>query len=69
MWKVEIENVQECWDFKSTQYVQASMMNVKKYLKKKDKMSLPLKIITPLPNYYLPEIDISQELTESEALH
>ena len=45
------------------------MMNVKKYLKKKDKMSLPLKIIMPLTNYYLPEIDISQELTESEALH
>ena len=66
MQKVEMENVQEYWAFEANQYVQEYVQNVEYYLKKQDKIPPSPKIRAPLTKYYRPEMDISEELSESE---
>jgi len=64
-----MDNGQECWAFGSTQYVQAAVNNVEEYLKKIDMRMLSTKVKTPLSNKYGQKIDMSEELSESEALY
>ena len=55
---VEIENGQKCWAFDSKQYVEKSVQNVLKYLKKRGE-GLAAKAVTPMTNSYCPEMYIT----------
>ena len=64
--QVEMMNGQQCWAFGSTQYVQAAVTNVEEYLSKRNER-LPARAGAPLSNGYRPEVDVTEELGESEA--
>ena len=64
--QVELENGVEAWAIGSTQYVDAAVDNVEKYLKSKGG-KLVACAPTPLSNRYRPEIDVSLELPPAEA--
>ena len=66
--KVTLENGQQAWAFSSSQYVQNAVKNIETYLKKQGK-ALPTKAPAPFSNDYRPELDVSPELTMSEAAH
>ena len=51
--EVELENVQKYWDFGSKQYVEASVKNVREYLKKIGE-GLAAKAVTPMTIGYCP---------------
>ena len=65
---VTLENDQQCWSFSSSQYTQAAVKNVKRYLKLRNK-SLPKKVTSPLRGGYRPEVDITPELSVTDAAH
>ena len=52
--------------FGSTQYVNAAVTNVEEHLAKGGQ-SLPAKVLTPLLSEYMPEVDVSNELSKGEA--
>lgn len=52
----------------SSQYVQAAMENVENVLKER-KQSLPKKVTSPFRHDYRPEIDVTPELSTSEAAY
>lgn len=63
---VTLANGVEAWAYGSSQYVQASVANVKQYLQ--DKNLPPLRNANaPLPSNYRPEIDVTPELTHEAA--
>jgi hypothetical protein len=64
--KVVLDNGATAWTFGSSQYVKASVTNVKLYLEKKE---LPLlrKCNVPLPSTYRPELDVSPELDAEQS--
>ena len=66
--QVTLENGVTCWSFSSSQYVQAAVTNVEKYLKLRDQ-SLPKKATSPFRGDYRPEVDITPELTLSDAAY
>ena len=61
-----MENIQECLEFGSTQYVRAAVDNVKEYLRNKGE-KLAVKALTPLKSNFRPVIDITEELGEDES--
>ena len=63
---VILEGGAKAWSLSSSQYVQASVANVEKYLTKLD-MRLPKKVSSPLTDSYRPELDMTPELNKSEA--
>ena len=61
MREVTLKNGTKAWLFSSSQYVQAAVQNVEKYLKEKVK-KFPPREETPLGSKYQPELDFTQEL-------
>ena len=55
---VELGNSVKVWAFGPTQYVRASIENVKWYLKDKN-IKLPVNAYTPIQILYRPDLDIS----------
>ena len=68
MSKVTLENDVSAWSFSSSQYVQAAVENVEKYLKGKG-LCLPVKAPTPFNSGYRPEVDVSPELNATDAAY
>ena len=66
--KVTLENGVDAWEFISSQYVQAAVINVKKHLTTQGS-KLPNKAIAPFTTNYFPEIDISPELGITNAVY
>lgn len=66
--KVTLENGVSAWSFISSQYVQAAVENVERYLKGKD-LCLPVKAATPFNSGYRPEIDVSPEVNATDAAY
>jgi hypothetical protein len=64
--QVVLENGTKAWAFGSSQYVQASVANVKQYLALKNLPPLR-KEKAPMRSKYRPEIDVTRELTPDEA--
>ena len=64
--KVTLANGVDTWSFSSSQYVQNAISNVEEHLRRKGK-SLPKKATSPLSQNYRPEIDVSPELTPTDA--
>ncbi|GFH47961.1 hypothetical protein CTEN210_14370 [Chaetoceros tenuissimus] len=63
---VTLQGEIKAWSLSSSQYVQASVANVEKYLAKRN-MRLPKKASSPLSDGYRPELDTTPELDKSEA--
>ena len=53
----------KAWAFGSSQYVQAAVKNVEKYVKYKDNLNVPSKAETPMQTSYRPKLDVSMDLT------
>ena len=66
--KVTLQNGVDAWSFSSSQYVQAAVSNVEKYLKSIGK-SLPVKANAPFTSGYRPELDITNELDTKDAAY
>ena len=65
---MELENGVHAWSFSSSQYVQATVQNVEDYLAKLDK-KLNGKVQTPTQTTHRPELDVSPELSPTEAAY
>jgi hypothetical protein len=63
---VELSNGAKAWGISSSQYVQAAVNNVEKYLQEHDG-KLPKKADTPMRTSYSPELDDSEELEPQES--
>ena len=68
MREVTLENGIKAWSFSSSQYVQAAVQNVEKYLKEKVK-KFPPRAETPLGSEYRPELDFTPELRAKYAAY
>lgn len=66
--KLELENGAQAWAFSSSKYIQAAVKNVERFLSQKGQ-SLPNKAATPMMASYRPEVDVTTELSPSEATH
>ena len=66
--KVTVENGLDAWAFSSSQYVQATAVNVERYLSKRGYM-LPKRTYTPFMTNYRPEIHISPNLNSTDAAY
>jgi hypothetical protein len=64
--QVTMENGTKCWSLSSSQYIQNAVKNVDDYLQKSGEKPLP-KTRSPWPSNYRPEIDISSELSPTQA--
>ena len=72
--KVQLETGVQCWAFGSSQYVQAAVDNVKRYLddrhaKGDTRYRMPAKAKTPMRTSYRPELDVTPELTQQYATY
>ena len=67
--KVKLDNGMEAWAGSSSQYVQAAVRNVEEYLEKSHhkRWRIPNKVETPIRPTYRPELDVSEELSSSDA--
>ena len=67
--KVKLDNGMEAWAASSSQYVQAAVKNVEEYIEKSHhkQWRIPNKVETPLRSTYRPELDVSEELSSSNA--
>ena len=70
--KVELDTGVQCWAFGSSQYVQAAVKNVERYLADRcktgdERFKLKPKAMTPMQTSYRPELDVSPELEASDA--
>ena len=67
--KVRLENGVSCWTFGSSQYVQAAVDNVEKYLDKPENRywGKLARANSPLSTNYRPELDVSSELSVQDA--
>ena len=63
---VILEGGAKAWSLSLSQYIQASVANVEKYLTKRD-MRLLKKGLSPLTDRYRLELDTTPELNKSEA--
>jgi len=59
---VTLENSRKCWSFASSQYVQNAVKNIENYRNKNGLGQLP-RVKSPWPRNYLPESDVSPELS------
>lgn len=66
--KVQLSNRAVAYTFSPSQYVKAAVTNVEYYLKKKGQ-SLPCRASTPLSSGYRPEVDVSNDLNETDAAY
>ena len=64
--KVTLANGVEAWSFSSSQYIQNVISNIEKYLKTKFK-KLRKRTTSPISPGYRPEIDVTGELSPSDA--
>ena len=67
--KVELENGAKAWAFISSQYVQAVVQNMEKYIDAQDKWKMLKRTSTPLPISHQPELDITSILQPEEAAY
>ena len=67
--RVKLDNGQDAWAASSSQYVQAAVRNVEEYIETShDKQwKIPNKVETPMWSTYRPELDVSEELSPSDA--
>lgn len=65
MRQVILDNGMKAWGISLSQYVQAAVNNVEKYLKDKGQC-LPKKADTPMPTSYCPMMDVSAKLDAEE---
>ena len=67
--KVKLDNGLDAWAASSSQYVQAAVRNVEEYVEKShDKWwKIPNKVETPMRSTYRPQLDVSEELSLSDA--
>ena len=65
---MKLNNGIDCWEFSSTQYVQDAVNNIEQYLKVKGKKLLE-KVPAPFKNGYRPEIDMTEDLGEDDAVY
>ena len=68
MRKVQLSNGVEAWSFSSSQYVQAAVKNVERYLTTIGK-KLPNRADTPIRTSYRPELDVTPELKTQDATY
>ena len=66
--KVTMENGVEAWAFSSGQYVQSAVSNVEDYLKARG-LKFPAKAPAPFATGYRPEIDITEQLSPTDAAY
>ena len=66
---VKLDNGMEAWASSSSQYVQAAVRNVEEYIEKSHhkRWRIPNKVETPMRSTYRPELDVSEELSLSDA--
>ena len=67
--KVKLDNGLDAWAASLSQYVQAAVRNVEEYVEKsQDKQwKVPNKVKTPMRSTYRPQLDVSEELSPSDA--
>ena len=67
--KVKLDNGMEAWAASSSQYVQVAVRNAEEYIEKSQhkRWRIPNKVETPLRSTYCPELDVSEELSSSDA--
>ena len=67
--KVKLDNGLDAWAASSSQYVQATVRNVEEYIETShDKWwKIPNKVETPMRLTYQPELDVSEDLSPSDA--
>lgn len=68
MRKVVLDNGVGAWAFGSSQYVQAAVKNLENQLKERGEQ-LPRRAKAPLTTDYRPEVDVSPELSPTDAAH
>ena len=66
--KVQLENGVHAWAFSSSQYVQQAVANTEKFLER-NRGRLPTRAETPLQTSYRPELDVSPELSTTDAAY
>ena len=64
--KVELNNGAVAYNFSPSQYDKSAVANEESYLKEREK-SLPCRASSPLRSGYQPEIDVSDELNDTDA--
>ena len=64
-----LPNGVKAWTFSPTQYVREAVKNVEKFMKERNYTFTSKKIGVPLPTYYSPELDGSEELDPEQANH
>ena len=65
---VELSNGAKAWAFRSSQYVQEAVQNVKSYLKEQD-LKLSARAGSPISPNYRPKIDETAELETVDAVY
>ena len=67
--KVKLDNGMDTWAGSSSQYVHAAVRNVEEYVEKSHhkRWKIPNKVETPMRLTYLPELDVSEEISPSDA--
>ena len=67
--KVKLDNGMEAWAASSSQYAQAAVRNVEEYIEKSHhkRWRIPNKVETPMRSTYRPKLDVSEELSSSDA--
>ena len=67
--KVKLDNGMEAWAASSSQYIQAAVRNVEEYIEKSHhkRWRIPNKVDTPMRSTYRPKLDVSEELSSSNA--
>ena len=64
--QVTLGNGTKCWSFRSSQYFQSAVNNVKYYCDKQGLGMLP-KVKSPWPQNYRPEVDVLTELSSIQS--
>ena len=67
--KVKLDNGMVAWAASSSQYVQAAVRNVEEYIEKSHhkRWRIANKVETPMRSTYRPKLDVSEELSTSDA--
>ena len=67
--KVRLDNGLDAWAASLSQYIQAAVRNIEEYIEKSHdkRWKIPNKVETPMRSTYRPELDVSEELSPSDA--
>ena len=67
--KVKLDNGLDAWTANWSQYIQAAVRNVEEYIEKSHdkRWKIPNKVETLIRSTYRPELDVSEELSPSDA--